>query len=136
MPVQLRTAVSESFEEDQFYFELSTVAEDHSEMPELLTSSGSDSDSEVFEQLLSDDFDQQDISYQRSRREQFAARWRGRQDAPDAQNGNLGTAFVDDVIHSHHRLEAEDECKSVMFESLDKATQTEEVILFFWRTRV
>ena len=52
----------------------------------------------------------------------------GRQDVPDAQNGNLGNAFVDDVIHSHHRLEAEAEYKSVAFESLDKATQTEEVI--------
>ena len=66
----MHAAVAESFEEDQFYFELSAVAEDHSEMPELLTSSGSDSDSEDFEQLLSDDFDQQDVSYQK----QFAAR--------------------------------------------------------------
>ena len=105
-PVQMHAAVAKPQDEEQFYFELSAVAEDD-DCPGLVSSSDSESESDDFEQLLSDDFSQQDVIYQRARREQFAARWRQRQAFPDARNDDPEVAFVDDVIHSHHHQAAE-----------------------------
>ena len=124
-PVHMHPAVAEPQDEEQFYFELSAVAVEDEDYPELLSSSDSESESNDFEQLLSDD--QQDVVYQRARREQFAARWRQREGFHDAQD--LPAVFVDDVIHSH-RHQAAEECKGAALVSIEKATQTEEVIHF------